>query len=119
MCRIKNYILKRLGILKLRDDYSNAKIEINQLKQTNQYLRRENREIGHRLYDLEKIIENHCSGINTESYEIRKARNIVSFTSFPAMINYVSKVLQRMLIQTVKPDEIILWLSIEQFPQKE
>ena len=119
MCRIKNYILKRLGILKLRDDYSNAKIEINQLKQTNQYLRRENREIGHRLYDLEKIIENHCSAINTESYEIRKPRIIVSLTSFPARINYVSKVIQRMLIQTVKPDEIILWLSIEQFPQKE
>lgn len=119
MRRIKNYILKRFGILKLRDDYWNAKTEIDQLKQTNQYLINEKREIEHRLYDLEKIIENHCSGINTESYEIRKPRIIVSLTSFPARINYVSKVIQRMLIQTVKPDEIILWLSIEQFPQKE
>ena len=32
MCRIKNYILKRLGILKLRDDYLNAETEIEQLK---------------------------------------------------------------------------------------
>ena len=55
MGRIKNYILKRLGILKLRDDYSKAKTEIDQLKQKNQYLIREKIEIEHRLYDLEKI----------------------------------------------------------------
>lgn len=41
---------------------------------------------------------------------------IVSFTSFPARINDVWKVVESLKSQTVIPEKIILWLSKEQFP---
>lgn len=41
---------------------------------------------------------------------------IISFTSFPARINDVWKVVESLKSQTVKPERIILWLSREQFP---
>ena len=41
---------------------------------------------------------------------------IVSFTSFPARINEVWKVVESLKAQSVRPEKIILWLSKEQFP---
>ena len=43
---------------------------------------------------------------------------IVSFTSFPKRIKYVKYTLQSLLMQTKQPQEIILWLAEEQFPNK-
>ena len=43
---------------------------------------------------------------------------IVSVTTFPARINDVWISLDILLRQTVKPDEVILWLAEEQFPDK-
>ncbi|WP_051192171.1 hypothetical protein [Butyrivibrio sp. VCB2001] len=45
----------------------------------------------------------------------RKERIIVSLTSYPGRINYVFKTIQSLLLQVLKPDRIILWLSQEQF----
>lgn len=44
---------------------------------------------------------------------------IVSFTSYPARIGSVKKVLDSLYAQTLRADEIILWLAQEEFPQKE
>lgn len=44
---------------------------------------------------------------------------IVSLTSFPARIEYVHIPIESMLMQSVKPDMIILWLAETQFPNKE
>lgn len=44
---------------------------------------------------------------------------IVSLTSFPARIKNVWLTIETILRQTKKPDRVILWLSEEQFPQKE
>lgn len=44
---------------------------------------------------------------------------IVSLTSFPARINEVHHTIQSLLSQTFKPLKVILWLSSEEFPQKE
>jgi len=44
---------------------------------------------------------------------------IVSITSYPARIHYVHKVLSTIFAQTMKPDEIVLYLAQEQFPGKE
>lgn len=44
---------------------------------------------------------------------------LVSLTSYPARINTVNQTIESLLNQTVKPDKIILWLSIEEFPNKE
>ena len=47
-------------------------------------------------------------------------RVIVSMTSYPARIHNVAKsVFLLMTKQTIKPDEIHLWLSVEEFPNKE
>ena len=44
---------------------------------------------------------------------------IVSITSYPARIHYVHKVLSTIFAQTMKPDDIVLYLAQEQFPGKE
>lgn len=44
---------------------------------------------------------------------------IVSFTSFPARINNVWKVVKSLKGQSIRPEKIILWLSKEQFHHRE
>lgn len=43
---------------------------------------------------------------------------IVSLTSFPSRIDYVYLVIESIMRQTVLPEKILLWLSLDQFPQK-
>ena len=43
---------------------------------------------------------------------------IISFTSFPARINDVWLVVESLKNQRLLPEKIILWLSLEQFPEK-
>lgn len=45
----------------------------------------------------------------------RDRRIIVSFTSFPARIDYVWIIFECLVRQTMKPDEVILYISKEQF----
>lgn len=45
-------------------------------------------------------------------------RIIVSLTSYPKRIKTVSLVIRTLLIQTRRPDRILLWLSEEEFPEK-
>jgi hypothetical protein len=54
-------------------------------------------------------------GINTEP---REEQYLVSLTSFPARIDDVWIAIECLLKQTFKPDKIILWLAITQFPDK-
>ena len=49
----------------------------------------------------------------------RKEPLIVSLTSFPPRIECVSETIKTLLIQTMKPDMILLWLAEEEFPGKE
>ena len=49
----------------------------------------------------------------------RERKVIVSLTSFPARIDTVYITIKSILMQSLKPDLIILWLAHEQFPQKE
>ena len=46
-------------------------------------------------------------------------RLIVSFTSYPARICAVPKVLESLYAQTKQPDKILFWLAEEQFPNRE
>ena len=46
-------------------------------------------------------------------------RIIVSFTSYPARINLVPRVLESLYAQSQKADKIVLWLAREQFPNLE
>ena len=49
----------------------------------------------------------------------RKIPIIASLTTFPDRINTVKETIKTLLKQTCKPDELILWLAKEQFPQGE
>lgn len=55
------------------------------------------------------------SGITKEK---RSPKIIVSLTTYPDRINIVYKTITTLLEQTMKPDEVILWLAQEQFPDK-
>lgn len=48
----------------------------------------------------------------------KKEKIILSLTSYPARIEKLYKVIQTLLIQTMKADKILVWLSLEEFPQK-
>ena len=50
--------------------------------------------------------------------EIRDEIVIASLTSFPARIEYVRYAIKSLMLQTYKPDRIVLWLAEEQFPDK-
>lgn len=43
----------------------------------------------------------------------------VSLTSYPARIKFVHLAIKSLMLQTVKPDRIQLWLAEEQFPDKD
>ena len=50
------------------------------------------------------------------------ARDVIvtaSLTSFPARIEYVHLAIKSLMLQSYKPDKIILWLANEQFPNRE
>ena len=63
-----------------------------------------------------KAAEITTSGVTQEK---RVQKIIVSLTSFPARIEYVSKTICSLLDQTLKPDMVILWLGDDKFPNKE
>ena len=54
-------------------------------------------------------------GITTQK---RNKKIIASLTTFPNRINSVHKTIATLLTQTLKPDEVILWLAESQFPYK-
>ena len=49
----------------------------------------------------------------------RSPRLIVSLTSFPERIPYLCYTIYSLLNQSLLPDEVVLWLAEEQFPNKE
>lgn len=54
-------------------------------------------------------------GITTDK---RNPKILISLTTFPPRINSVYKTISTLLEQTVKPDEVVLWLATEDFPDK-
>ena len=65
------------------------------------------------IYDIENFKD---SGINEQP---RTPKLIVSLTSFPERMYDLHFCLYSLLTQTLKPDEVILWLAAEEFPNKE
>jgi len=62
---------------------------------------------------------NHPVGCGINKTEQRSRKLICSLTSFPARIDEIWLSIETIFRQTVKADEIILWLSNEQFPTHE
>ena len=69
--------------------------------------------LDNKSIQAEKIPKN---PLNTEE---REEKVIVSLTSFPARIAFVHLAIKSLMLQSCKPDRIILWLAEEQFPTKE
>lgn len=63
-----------------------------------------------------KVEEIKASGINDKK---RDRKIIASLTTFPERINTVKTTVKTLMNQTVKPDEIVLYLAEEQFKDKE
>lgn len=59
------------------------------------------------------------SGFSGVSNEKREQELIVSLTTYPARIQYIHTVIESLMMQTTKPNKIILWLANEQFPERE
>ena len=61
--------------------------------------------------------------VRKHDYETMKKlisrRLIVSLTTYPKRIGLIPQVLESLYTQTRKPDEIVLWLAPEQFPERE
>lgn len=75
-------------------------------------------------YSCKKIYWYRClKNINalgiTPNGQKRETKIIISFTSYPERMQEVVYVACSMLRQTMKPDEVILNLSIEEFPNRE
>lgn len=60
---------------------------------------------------------NHLTTRHTPDSESRP-KIIASLTTFPARINQVQYAIKSILLQTVLPDKIVLWLASDQFPDK-
>jgi hypothetical protein len=65
--------------------------------------------------DIKNYFNGNDYGITTEK---RNPKIIVSLTSYPARIPRIHYTIISLLKQTVKPDEVILWLGKEQFPNR-
>ena len=65
--------------------------------------------------DNKSIVKETISGyaLNTEP---REETVTVSLTSFPARIEYVHLAIKSLMLQSYKPDRVVLWLAEEQFP---
>ncbi len=77
--------------------------------------------LGAKLYsqncktDLRRV-QNTPVGAFSFNCEPRKEKVILSMTSFPDRINEVQYALRALMLQTYKPDRILLWLAESQFP---
>jgi hypothetical protein len=76
-----------------------------------------NPRINWKKYDSEikEYIQGKECGI---TYEKRNPKVIISLTSYPARIPHIHRTIFSLLKQSVKPDEIILWLGEELFPNR-
>ena len=83
-------------------------------------------EKSYQLFSLQHIFNSHMLNewaiVHSDKKLHKYAKTpelIVSLTSYPKRINTVHKTIESLYDQRVKADKIILWLSPEQFPNKE
>lgn len=71
---------------------------------------------NYRIAECFRVFPISTSGVTDKK---REQKIIVSLTTYPARINKVWLTVESLLRQTVKPDEVILWLASDQFPDGE
>jgi len=118
----RNSITHKKTADELRTELKKARDEIHMIKSSFSYkLGRKITELP-RKYIAYKNIKNSKKIRYTKDWKYlgpdRDKKIIISLTSFPDRINVVPKVLESLMKQTVKPDEIILYLASEQFEER-
>ena len=114
---------KIVTILGLKLKFFSTKLYLNDLKKklrpTLKYTAYAKYQINKGMIDVQitKFKNRDIIGVNRESK--RLPRIIVSLTTFPERIGDVHYAIYSLLNQTLKPDEVILWLAEEQFPDRE
>ncbi|MGN8661063.1 hypothetical protein [Catenibacterium mitsuokai] len=68
---------------------------------------------------VKKMYENDKRDLIGVTSVKRRQKIVVSLTSYPARIDTVWLTIETLLRQSMKPDELILWLADEQFPNKD
>lgn len=127
---IRNVELDEKKLTELSKKNEEYQQKIKALEKQNNVLQYKLASLDRKSQDLfwkENILKNIIRGMEKKLLPIqcdldkeeREERIIVSLTSFPERISYVPIVLQRVLMQTIRPDKVILWLSEEQFPERE
>ncbi|MDR0911886.1 MAG: glycosyltransferase [Methanobrevibacter sp.] len=106
--KLDNEMKNQMNIL--NNNLNNAQQKINKYSQ---------------IFDMNQINKDKISSEieNFKSYGVNKEKRtpklIVSLTSFPERMYDIHYTLYSLLNQTTKPDELILWLAEEQFPNLE
>ena len=81
-----------------------------------------NKMLKSKLLNINKRkISNKIENFNEMGLNLEKRENkiVVSLTSFPDRIYDIHFCIYSLLNQKFKPDEVLLWLAVEQFPNKE
>ncbi len=83
-------------------------------------LKRQLRKIGFNWKTVEEKFQVYLKGSeNGVTATKRSPQLVVSLTSYPPRIPRIQYTIYSLLKQTMKPDEIVLWLAEEQFPNRE
>lgn len=135
VCTILGIKIKKRNKLKEFEEYKNSskKALDKEIANINKNFRNEIRCIKTRLQKFESYNYLKSHSINKEEIDVymekfkslgitnekRDTKLIVSLTSYPKRLYDIHYTIFSLLNQTVKPDEIILWLAEEQFPNRE
>ena len=90
--------------------------DLKETAKTVSWLKKEVTVLQQRTERLEHLLEMNSCGV-TETK--RTPQIIVTLTSYDKRICTVPLVLERLMNQTLKPDRIVLYLSVKNFPEKE
>ena len=71
------------------------------------------------IHGLEKILRRFRDPKYGCTLVKRSRPVIITLTSYPARIKLIHSCIETLLAQTFKPDKVVLWLAIPQFPRKE
>ena len=69
--------------------------------------------------EINHFFENLPSSLELFKQKKKIETLIISLTSFPVRLNFIEHTLFSLIKQTIRPERIILWLSEEEFPNKE
>lgn len=108
-------VLKKLN-------FNESKFYINIINSTHYIdFKKFNDSINHFNYINKKDIDDKIKNFKTNGITSKKRdeKIIISLTSFPPRMKDIHYCLYSLLSQEFKPDEVVLWLSYEEFPNKE